>query len=91
MRLLKVDLNFALDGDETTLAEGLRALAAYLESSPPDLADHPGVSTGHSHHSFVWNHRLGARVTGKAAVFELRNGGFWVRVDDVKKDTFLVK
>jgi hypothetical protein len=90
MRLLKAEVTFELIDGEESLPEALRSLATFLEKNKENI-DKPSISSGLSHHSFVWNNGLGVRAMGKASVFELRNGGKWVRVDDTGTDTFICR
>ena len=90
MRLLRADLFFELVDGEESLPDALRSLAVYLEKNQVNI-DKPSISTGFSHHSFIWNNRLGVRAMGKASVFELRNQGKWVRVDDSGTDSFICR
>lgn len=90
MRLLRADLFFELVNGEESLPDALRALAIFLEKNQVNI-DKTSISTGHSHHSFMWNNRLGVRAFGKASVFDLRNGGRWVRVDDTATDNFICR
>jgi hypothetical protein len=90
MRLLRADLFFELIDGEESLSEALRSLASYLEKNQVNI-DKPSISSGFSNHSFVWNNRLGVRAMGKASVFQLRNGGRWVRVDDSNTDNFICR
>lgn len=90
MRLLRADLFFELVDGEETLPNALRALAVYLEKNQVNI-DEPSISSGFSHHSFVWNNGLGVKVMGKASIFDLRNGGKWVRVDESETDTFICR
>jgi hypothetical protein len=90
MRLLKADLIFELLLGEESLPDALRSLADFLEKNQGNI-DRPSISHGLSHHSFVWNNRLGVRLQGKAAIFDLRNGGVWVRVDAPGTDTFICR
>ena len=90
MRLLRADLFFELVDGEESLPEALRSLASYLEKNQVNI-DKEAISTGLSHHSFIWNNQLGVRVMGKASVFDLRNQGKWVRVDGSGTDSFICR
>lgn len=90
MRLLKADVTFELVDGEESLPQALRSLATFLENNKENI-DKPSISSGLSHHSFVWNNGLGVRAMGKASIYELRNGGKWVRVDGSGTDNFICR
>lgn len=90
MRVLNLDLKYLLLDDERSLPDALRSLASFLDDHQQNL-DKPGISHGFSNHTFLWNCKLGSRVTGKASIHELRNQGRWIRIDSDISDTFLVR
>jgi hypothetical protein len=90
MRLLRLDIYFELLEGEETLSDALRSLAVYLENNKVNI-DKPSISAGLSHHSFIWNNRLGVRAHGKASIFEFRTDSKWHRVDDGATDTLICR
>lgn len=79
MKLLKCDLIFQID-DVRTLSEGLRALADFLDANPKNI-EKIGIAESYSHAGFFWNWRLGAKVNGKAGIWELRHNNIWVQIN----------